>query len=80
MKLHHTAQKQLQKMPSKEALSLLYALLQYETKPQGYTKWLENRAGYRIRIGKYRAIFEFQNTEMVIFTIIKDKSPQYKGP
>lgn len=74
MKIKRSAQKQMQKLPKDEALLLIQALMQYETKPQGYIKWLEGRRGYRIRIKNYRAIFEFedQNNEMVILKLLKN--------
>ncbi len=72
MQIIHSAQKQLQKLASDDAITLLHALTQYEKKQQGYIKWLENRPGYRIKIGKYRVIFEFndQNDEIIILKLL----------
>ena len=72
MKILRSAQKQLQKLPPETATTLINALIYYEEKQQGYIKWLEGRPGYRIKIGAYRVIFEFedQDNELIILKFL----------
>lgn len=78
MKISRSVQKQLQKLPPHEAISLINALQKYEDKQQGYIKWLEGRTGYRIKTGDYRVIFEFQDEhkEIVALKLMTHKTEQ----
>lgn len=67
----HTAHKQLKKLPAKDALHIVYTLLDYKKRRRGYIKWLDGRPGYRLKIGKYRAIFEFKDDKMMVLTILQ---------
>lgn len=75
MRLTYSAQKQMLSLPQSEALDLISSLKTYEIKQQGYIKWLENRPGYRIKIGQYRAIFEFDSArdEIIVLKLLKLK-------
>ncbi|MDB2682970.1 hypothetical protein N9Z27_01810, partial [Alphaproteobacteria bacterium] len=55
---------------------ILQAFQLYELKQRGYIKWLENRPGYRITVGKYRAIFEIQDDEAIVLDILRNPGPE----
>lgn len=65
--LTKTAQKQLDKLPDKTASTLLEALdeLAENPSPDGCKK-LKGRAGYRIRRGDYRIIYDVIDNVLVI--------------
>ena len=82
MRMRKTAHKQMQALPYEEAILLFNALSKYERKQQGYIKWLENRAGYRIQVGDFRVVFKFDdlNNELIVLNISNihkqyDKTP-----
>lgn len=67
MQILSTAHKQFCKLPPQEVRHIIYKLFEYQKTSQGYIKWLENRPGYRITIGDYRVLFEYQDN---IFTVL----------
>ncbi|MEE9453997.1 MAG: type II toxin-antitoxin system RelE/ParE family toxin [Paracoccaceae bacterium] len=72
----NTAAKDLRKMPKRDAAAILVKLDIYATKGVGDVTKLQGRDGYRLRHGKYRAIFEINGD--VIVLIIAHRSKVYK--
>lgn len=68
--LSKKAQKNLDKLPDKIAVSILKEVLLLENNPRpfGYKK-LKGRDAYRIRVGNYRIIYEIFDKELVIDVI-----------
>ncbi|WP_374445698.1 type II toxin-antitoxin system RelE/ParE family toxin [Epilithonimonas sp.] len=68
--LSKKAQKNLDKLPDKIAVSILEEVLLLENNPRpfGYKK-LKGRDAYRIRVGNYRIIYEIFDKELVIDVI-----------
>ncbi|MFI5218365.1 MAG: type II toxin-antitoxin system RelE/ParE family toxin [Bacteroidia bacterium] len=62
--------KQLEKLPRQDYLKLKRAinLLAQNPRPQGCKK-LEGRAGYRIRVGDYRVIYEIRDDILAVFIL-----------
>jgi mRNA interferase RelE/StbE len=66
------AQKALLRMPKKAALVIRQKLEQLATDPYASNpnaKKLQNRSGYRLRIGDWRVIYEIQNDQLVILVL-----------
>jgi len=68
--LSKNAQKQLDKLNGPIAEPILDAItgLEKNPRPQGYKK-LKGRAGYRIRVGNYRIIYDIFDTELIVDVI-----------
>lgn len=68
--LTRTAQKQLDKLPTLTADTLLSAieLLASDPRPDGCKK-LKGRPGYRIRKGDYRVLYDVQDSVLVVEVI-----------
>ncbi|OIN58494.1 type II toxin-antitoxin system RelE family toxin [Arsenicibacter rosenii] len=68
--LSRKAQKQLDKLSDLVANPILNAIAELadDPRPDGCKK-LKGRDGYRIRIGRYRVIYEIFDTELVIDVI-----------
>ena len=64
------AQKQLDKIPSPHFNRIVKAIqaLSNNPRPPGCKK-LTGRAGYRIRIGNYRVIYEINDAVLVVYVI-----------
>jgi mRNA interferase RelE/StbE len=66
------ANKSLGKMPLDVAMSIRDKLKQIATDPYAphanVTK-LQNRPGYRLRVGDWRVIYEVQKTELVVLVL-----------
>ena len=64
------AQKQLDKLPEKIAEPIIEAIsaLEKNPRPKGCKK-LKGRAGYRIRIGDYRVIYDIFDSELIVDVI-----------
>lgn len=66
------AQKALLRMPKKMAALIRQKLEQLAIDPYApnpNAKKLQNRPGYRLRIGDWRVIYEIQNNELVILVL-----------
>jgi len=64
MKISRTVQKKLQKLPQNAAQAILADLNKYEQTQRGYIRWLEGRAGYRIRINDTHIVFDLVENEI----------------
>lgn len=62
------AAKDLDKLPADARHQVSEALIGYAVTSTGDVKMLKGRAGYRLRVGRYRVIFdEDQNTILAIY-------------
>ncbi len=61
------AQKQLDRLSDNIAEPILEAIagLEENPRPQGHIK-LKGRDGYRIRVGKYRVIYDIYDNELIV--------------
>ncbi|MBK9256459.1 MAG: type II toxin-antitoxin system RelE/ParE family toxin [Saprospiraceae bacterium] len=68
--LSKKAQKQLDKLADNIAEPIIEAIVGLEENPRpfGYRK-LNDREGYRIRIGNYRVIYDIFDTELIVDVI-----------
>ncbi len=65
------AQKQLDKIPDKSAISIVNAILKLQDNPRpSGCKKLKGSDAYRIRSGKYRIIYEIFDSELLIDIIM----------
>lgn len=65
------AQKELKKLPAKDAQAVLAKLAKYAETGEGDVKKLQGTEGtYRLRHGNYRALFERRDTVWVL-TVVK---------
>lgn len=69
-------------MPKRTASAFISAFKSMAVDPAGYVgdiKQLSGRKAYRLRIGDYRAIYEIQKQEIVIFVLdIRTRGDVYK--
>jgi mRNA interferase RelE/StbE len=66
------AAKSLQKMPHKTALLIWEKLAQIASDPYAQhlnTTKLQERPGYRLRVGDWRVIYDIRNDELVILVL-----------
>lgn len=66
------ALKALQQLPKNTAMLIRQKLEQLAVDlyaPNPNAKKLQNRSGYRLRIGDWRVIYEIQNNELVILVL-----------
>ena len=66
------AQKALLRLPKNMAVLVRQKLEQLAVDPHApntYAMKLQNRSGYRLRIGDWRLIYEIQNDELVILVL-----------
>ena len=61
-----TAVKNLRKMPAKDRAALMDKLDTYAETGQGNVKKLQSRAGFRLRHGQWRALFEINGDLLVV--------------
>lgn len=68
--LSKNAQKQLDKLSKQIAEPILDAIgnLEENPRPPGYKK-LKSRAGYRIRVGNYRILYDIFDKELIVDVI-----------
>jgi len=66
------AQKTLLRLPKSTAVLVRQKLEQLAVDPYApnpNAKKLQNRSGYRLRIGEWRVIYEIQNDELIILVL-----------
>jgi len=66
------AQKALLRLPKKSAMLVRQKLEQLAADPHvpnTNAKKLQNRSGYRLRIGDWRVIYEIQNDELIVLVL-----------
>jgi mRNA interferase RelE/StbE len=76
------AQKELLRLPKNTAVLVRQKLEQLAIDPyapNANAKKLQNRSGYRLRIGDWRVIYEIQNEQLVILVLkIKQRGEVYR--
>jgi mRNA interferase RelE/StbE len=76
------AQKELLRLPKNTAVLVRQKLEQLAVDPyasNANAKKLQNRSGYRLRVGDWRVIYEIQNEQLVILVLkIKQRGEVYR--
>jgi mRNA interferase RelE/StbE len=76
------AQKELLQLPKNTAVLVRQKLEQLAVDPyasNANAKKLQNRSGYRLRVGDWRVIYEIQNEQLVILVLkIKQRGEVYR--
>ena len=68
--LSPTAAKYLSKLDSTSKSRIIAALKKLESEPpEGDIKKMQGKDGYRLRIGKYRALFDIMDNKIVVYDI-----------
>jgi len=73
-----SAAKDLDAIPAGDRETIETALCEYAISGHGDVKSLTNRAGYRLRIGRYRVIFGEDRTRILAIYIGKRETATYK--
>lgn len=68
--IERSVAKQLEKIPSLDYVKIKTAInsLGVNPRPHGYLK-LKGRDGFRIRVGKYRIIYEINDNQLIVLII-----------
>lgn len=69
MKIGRTALRQFRRMDKNIAKKLHAALQGYEDTGRGDVTKLQDRDGYRLRLGNYRVIFDLTNGEVIVLEV-----------
>ena len=71
LKIKNRVQKELKKIPNKDGIRLAKAInkLRQEPRPRGCEKLTGGEREYRIRVGKYRILYEIQEAVLVIVVV-----------
>lgn len=75
--LSAAAAKDLDKLPADARQQVSAALINYAVKGEGDVKMLKGRAGYRMRIGRYRVIFDEDTNTILAIYIGKRETTTY---
>jgi mRNA interferase RelE/StbE len=68
------AEKDLKTMPKADAINILNRIMSLETGLKGDIKKLTDfTPEYRLRAGKYRALFEIENDSIIVYRVIHRK-------
>ena len=76
--LTHSAAKDLDALPSGARTAVSTALDPYAMTGRGDVKRLQDRDGYRMRIGKYRVLFDADETTIQAIYIGKRETTTYR--
>lgn len=77
--LTHAAAKDLDGLPSDARLLVTSGLIRYAISGEGDVRRLSGRDGYRLRIGRYRVIFDQDFRSILAIYIGKRETTTYKG-
>jgi mRNA interferase RelE/StbE len=78
--LTHAAAKDLDGLPPAPRSAVSRALIEYAMTGFGDVKKLAGRAGFRIRIGRYRILFDEDQTTILTIYIGKRDTTTYRRP
>ena len=73
------AAKQLDALPNAGRLQIESDLENYAMTGTGDVKKLSGRDGYRLRVGRYRVIFDEDVTTVLALTVVKRDSQTYRS-
>ena len=74
----HAAAKDLDALPRDARQQVENGLLRYATTGQGDVKQLSGRDGFRLRIGRYRVLFDEDQTTILAIYIGKRETTTYR--
>jgi mRNA interferase RelE/StbE len=72
------AAKQFDKLPVAAREQIMEGLTKYAISGIGDVKKLQDRPGFRMRIGRYRVIFSEDRTTIIVIEVLKRDSQTYK--
>jgi mRNA interferase RelE/StbE len=72
------AAKDLDALPAKEREQVSDALIEYAMSGRGDVKQLRGRDGYRLRVGRYRVIFDEDGTTILAIYVGKRETTTYR--
>lgn len=72
------AGKDLDALPAKERSQVTEALTEYAMTGRGDVKQLRGRDGFRLRVGRYRVIFDEDRTTIVAIYVGKRETTTYR--
>jgi mRNA interferase RelE/StbE len=72
------AAKQFDKLPVFARDQIMEALAKFSVSGLGDVKKLQDRPGFRMRIGRYRVIFSEDQTTILLIEVLKRDSQTYK--
>ena len=76
--LTHRAAKDLDELPADARHTMTEALAAYAVTGQGDVKKLSGRDGYRLRVGRYRAIFDDDGVTILAIYFGKRETTTYR--
>jgi mRNA interferase RelE/StbE len=76
--LSHSAARELDALPREAGLAVEGGLIRYATTGDGDVKKLAGRAGYRLRIGRYRVLFAEDACTVLAVYIGKRETTTYR--
>ncbi len=76
--LTHRAAKELDNLPADARMAVTTALSDYAVSGAGDVKALSGRAGYRLRVGRYRVIFADDGVTILAVYVGKRETTTYR--
>ena len=74
----HAAAKDLDALPQDGRQQVEYGLIRYATTGEGDVKQLSGREGFRLRIGRYRVLFDEDQKTILAIYIGKRETTTYR--
>jgi mRNA interferase RelE/StbE len=74
----HAAARDLDQLPAQPRRAVEDALIRYATAGAGDVKRLQGRNGYRMRVGRYRVLFDEDQTTVLAIYIGKRETTTYR--
>jgi len=74
----HAAARDFDALPAEPRAAVGSALIEYATSGHGDVKKLKGREGFRLRIGRYRVIFDEDRTTILAIYIGKRETTTYR--
>jgi mRNA interferase RelE/StbE len=76
--LSHSAAKDLDALPADARSAVANALIEFAISGKGDVKSLRGRDGYRLRVGRYRVLFDEDQTTILAIYIGKRETTTYR--
>lgn len=70
IEIKRSAQKEIEHLPKMELKTILSAISQLRENPRGHqTLKLANQDRYRLRVGRYRVLYEIHEYDLMLFIV-----------
>ncbi len=82
VEFRRSAKKDLDSLPkvAGDRITLAIASLRQQPRPPGRRKIVGSENGYRIRVGRYRVVYEVRDKELVVLTVrVATRAAAYRG-